>query len=146
MRTGATASAAPLQSTQIVMPAALNAPDMAVASYAEQIRSARARAALAGAAAAEHAIGAKCVAVYSADGQWYSATVESVTPSGNFVVRFDGYNNEEEVSGLACVMAKQQYTVCMLGVMQRNYNMNAVARCDVTRHCCLLLMPLHVFN
>ncbi len=58
------------------------------------------RAALTGQAPAEWAIGAQCQAVYSADGEYYDATVEAVSESGNFIVVFDGYGNKEEVGGV----------------------------------------------
>ncbi|GMH40184.1 hypothetical protein BSKO_08088 [Bryopsis sp. KO-2023] len=67
------------------------------ASVAEQIRRAQIRAALSGTAPAVWAVGARCQAVYSADEQWYDATVESVNQDGKFVVVFDGYGNTEEV-------------------------------------------------
>jgi Survival motor neuron protein (SMN) len=45
------------------------------------------------------AIGAKCQAVWSADGEWYDATVEGVTAAETFVVKFVEYDNSEEVRG-----------------------------------------------
>ena len=117
-------SAAP---TPIVTPPQLNLPSILPASVAEQIRRAQVKAAILGQADAAWAIGAKCQAVYSADGQFYNATVEAVTlvrpvvPSpvdiavfshawthglhatpartqgGKFVVAFEGYTDKEEV-------------------------------------------------
>lgn len=86
-----------LTTTQIVTPPLLNLPSILPASVAEQIRKAQVRAAILGQADAAWAIGAKCQAVYSADGQWYNATVDAVTTAGKFVVAFDGYADKEEV-------------------------------------------------
>lgn len=41
-------------------------------------------------------IGNKVYAQYSGDGLWYEAVVDSVTPSGSFVVTYAGYGNSEE--------------------------------------------------
>jgi survival-of-motor-neuron-related-splicing factor 30 len=60
----------------------LNLPSILPASVAEQIRKAQVRAAILGQADAAWAIGAKCQAVYSADGKFYNATVEAVTLVG----------------------------------------------------------------
>lgn len=76
----------------------LGFPSILPASVAEQIRRAQIRAALSGTAPAIWAVGARCQAIYSADGQWYDASVESVKGNGKFVVTFDGYGNSEEVS------------------------------------------------
>ena len=51
----------------------------------------------AGQAPAAWAIGAKCQAVYSADGQWYTASVTGVSASGNFVVSFESGGGVDEV-------------------------------------------------
>jgi survival-of-motor-neuron-related-splicing factor 30 len=75
---GAGASAG-ASSTVIVTPPSLNLPSILPASVAEQIRRAQVKAAILGQADAAWAIGAKCQAVYSADGQFYNATVEAVT-------------------------------------------------------------------
>lgn len=106
------------------------APDLRIPSVlppqvAQQIRLAQQRAALLGQAPASWAIGAKCQAVYSGDGQWcaaaaagvgakllacqdsrhpeavhgvrrYNARVEAVSVSGNFIVVYDGYDAREE--------------------------------------------------
>jgi len=64
---------------------------------AQQIRSAQQKAALAGQAPAAWAIGAKCQAVYSLDGEWYEASVVGVTTAGDFVVNFAAYGNTEQV-------------------------------------------------
>ena len=65
--------------TAIVTPPQLNLPSILPASVAEQIRRAQIKAAILGQADAAWAIGAKCQAVYSADGQFYNGTVEAVT-------------------------------------------------------------------
>ena len=81
--------------------AAAAAPPAATSSLpsnvADQIKAAQAKAALQGKAPSVWAIGAKCLAQYSSDEQFYPATVQSVTEAGNFVVLFDGYGNTEEV-------------------------------------------------
>lgn len=74
-------------------------PGMLPASVADQIRKAQVRAALMGQADASLAVGSKCQAVYSADGEYYEATVEAVSEAGNFIVVFEGYGNKEEVGG-----------------------------------------------
>lgn len=71
---------------------------MLPASVADQIRKAQVKQALLGQGNAAWAVGAECLALYSGDGQYYPAKVKSVTDAGNFVVVFDGYGNEEEVS------------------------------------------------
>ena len=63
---------------------------------AQQIRSAQQKAALAGQAPPAWAIGAKCQAVYSLDGEWYAASVVGVTTAGDFVVNFAAYGNTEQ--------------------------------------------------
>jgi survival-of-motor-neuron-related-splicing factor 30 len=80
-----------------VVPPELNVPSALPASVAEQIRRAQVRAAIMGQADAAWAIGSQCQAVYGADGQWYTATVEAVTPDGKFVVAFEGYADKEHV-------------------------------------------------
>ena len=66
------------------------------AQVAQQIRSAQQKAALAGQAPPAWAIGAKCQAVYSLDGEWYEASVVGVTTVGDFVVNFAAYGNTEQ--------------------------------------------------
>lgn len=66
-------------------------------AVADQIRRAQVKAALLGQAPAAWAVGAKCQALYGDDGQYYDATVDSVSPSGNFLIVYDGYGNKEEV-------------------------------------------------
>ena len=66
------------------------------AQVAQQIRSAQQKAALAGQAPPAWAIGAKCQAVYSLDGEWYEASVVGVTTAGDFVVKFAAYGNTEQ--------------------------------------------------
>ncbi|KAK9812726.1 hypothetical protein WJX72_002696 [[Myrmecia] bisecta] len=75
----------------------LQLPSVLPPQVAEQIRSAQQKAALKGQAPAAWAIGARCQAVYSADGEYYQATVTGVSATGNFVVTFDAYGNSEEV-------------------------------------------------
>ncbi|KAK6121273.1 hypothetical protein DH2020_044976 [Rehmannia glutinosa] len=41
-------------------------------------------------------VGTKVQAVWSDDGEWYNATIESLTPNGYFVC-YDGWGNREEV-------------------------------------------------
>eukprot|EP00245_Coleochaete_scutata_P006415 TRINITY_DN20842_c0_g1_i1.p1 TRINITY_DN20842_c0_g1~~TRINITY_DN20842_c0_g1_i1.p1 ORF type:complete len:295 (+),score=102.31 TRINITY_DN20842_c0_g1_i1:73-957(+) len=41
-------------------------------------------------------VGSKVQAVWSEDGEWYTATVEDITPIG-YVVIYDGFGNQEEV-------------------------------------------------
>lgn len=83
----------------IITPAELNAPSMLPASLAEQIQKARIKAALLGQAPAAWAAGAPCQAVWSADGKYYNAMVDSVTEAGTFFVVFEGYGDKEEVGG-----------------------------------------------
>ena len=64
---------------------------------AEQIRTAQQRAALQNQAPATWAIGARCQAVYSGDGEWYNASVSGVTAGNNFLITFAEYGNQEEV-------------------------------------------------
>eukprot|EP00955_Chlamydomonas_euryale_P104141 365542-Chlamydomonas_euryale.AAC.27 len=105
---GATASSAiagppqsslPPPSSQIVTPPLLALPSILPASVAEQIRKAQVRAAVLGQADPAWAIGHGVMAKYSADGQFYNATVEAVTTDGKFVVSFEGYTDKEAVSG-----------------------------------------------
>ncbi len=90
-------AAASGEAPKIVAPPQLHLPSILPASVAEQIKKAQVRAAILGQADAAWAIGAKCQAVYSADGQFYNATIEAVTSAGKFVVAFDGYTDKEEV-------------------------------------------------
>jgi hypothetical protein len=94
---GAGPSSDALQQVQIITPAALNLPSNLPASVAAQIRRAQAKAALAGQAPAAWAVGAAVHALYSADGQYYPATVQGVGEGGKFVVLYEGYGNTEEV-------------------------------------------------
>lgn len=73
------------------------------AQVAQQIRSAQQKAALAGQAPPAWAIGAKCQAVYSLDGEWYEAGVVGVTTAGDFVVKFAAYGNTEQARLRAAV-------------------------------------------
>ncbi|KIY95633.1 survival of motorneuron-related-splicing factor 30 [Monoraphidium neglectum] len=88
---------AALGGSQIVTPAALNAPSMLPEAVADQIRKAQQRSALLGQAQAGWAVGAECLAYYAADGQWYPGVVEGVTEDGKFVVLYEGYGNKEEL-------------------------------------------------
>lgn len=78
--------------------AELSDPSSLPESVADQIQAARVRAALLGQGPAAWAVGAKCQAQYSVDGEYYDATVDGVTADGKFVVVFDGYETKEEVS------------------------------------------------
>jgi survival-of-motor-neuron-related-splicing factor 30 len=94
---GAGPSSAALQQVQIITPEALNLPSNLPASVAAQIRRAQAKAALTGQAPAAWAVGAQVHALYTADGQYYPATVQGVAEGGKFVVLYEGYGNTEEV-------------------------------------------------
>lgn len=83
---------APSQAPSVTLPSILPA------SVAEQIRRAQVKAALLGQAPPAWAVGAQCQAIYSGDGQWYDAVVQSVTPASMFVVLFEGYGNTEQVA------------------------------------------------
>ena len=79
------------------------APELQVSSslppqMAHQIRVAQQRAALAGQGNPAWAIGATVQAKYSGDDGWYDATVTAVSVSGNFIVTFDSYGNQEEIA------------------------------------------------
>lgn len=78
-------------------------PSILPPQVAQQIRAAQIRAALSGQAPAAWAVGAKCQAMYSADGEFYAATVTGVSAAGNFVVMFDAYGNSEEVGPIGQV-------------------------------------------
>lgn len=82
----------------ITTPAELNVAAMLPASVADQIRRAQVKQALLGQGNAAWAIGADCLALYSGDGQYYNAKVKAVTEDGKFVVLYEGYGTEEEVS------------------------------------------------
>lgn len=83
---------------QLVTPAQLNVPAMLPASVADQIRRAQVKQALLGQGNPAWAVGSECLALYSGDGQYYKATVKSVTEDGKFVVLYEGYGTEEAVS------------------------------------------------
>lgn len=85
------------QQQQLVTPAQLHLPAMLPASVADQIRKAQVKQALLGQGNPAWAVGAECLALYGGDGQYYKATVKSVTPDGKFVVTYEGYGNDEEV-------------------------------------------------
>ena len=89
---------APEPSTSAVVTApSLQLPSILPPQVAEQIRSAQQRAALQNQAPATWAIGARCQAVFSGDGEWYNASVSGVTASDNFLITFAEYGNQEEV-------------------------------------------------
>ncbi len=89
---------APEPSTNAVITApSLQLPSILPPQVAEQIRSAQQRAALQNQAPAAWAIGARCQAVFSGDGEWYNASVSGVTTSDNFLITFAEYGNQEEV-------------------------------------------------
>jgi len=89
---------APEPSTSAVITApSLQLPSILPPQVAEQIRSAQQRAALQNQAPAAWAIGARCQAVFSGDGEWYNASVSGVTTSDNFIITFAEYGNQEEV-------------------------------------------------
>jgi survival-of-motor-neuron-related-splicing factor 30 len=88
------------QQQQLVTPAQLNIPAMLPASVADQIRKAQVKQALLGQGNPAWAVGAECLALYGGDGQYYKATVKSVTDEGKFVVLYEGYGTEEEVGGV----------------------------------------------
>ncbi|GAB4813628.1 hypothetical protein N2152v2_000674 [Parachlorella kessleri] len=95
---GAPAGAGPSHPVAAITAAPdLRLPSVLPPQVALQIRQAQQRAAMAGQAPPSWAIGAKCQAVYSDDGQWYNGTIEAVSVSGNFIVAFDGYESKEEV-------------------------------------------------
>lgn len=85
------------QQQQLVTPAQLHLPAMLPASVADQIRKAQVKQALLGQGNPAWAVGAECLALYGGDGQYYKATVKSVTPDGKFVVTYEGYGNDEEL-------------------------------------------------
>lgn len=73
---------------------------------AAQIRATQAKAALLGQAPAAWAIGAPCQALYS-DGKWYDAFVKAVTVAGQFVIKYEGYTDTQEVRRLTLLCAAQ---------------------------------------
>mmetsp|Transcript_17087 Transcript_17087/g.51065 ORF Transcript_17087/g.51065 Transcript_17087/m.51065 type:complete len:306 (-) Transcript_17087:193-1110(-) len=98
----AAAASAPTGGSWQAAPVVVQSQAPAVSSFlppqvAQQIRAAQQRAALAGDAPAAWAIGARCQAVWSGDGEWYPAKVDGVSAQGNFVVTFDEDGGVEEV-------------------------------------------------
>jgi survival-of-motor-neuron-related-splicing factor 30 len=63
----------------------------------DQIRIAQRRAALAGHAPAEWAIGSQIQAKFSGDGVWYDAEVTAISTSGKFIVTYTKYGTQDEV-------------------------------------------------
>lgn len=75
----------------------LSLPSILPPQVAFQIRAAQQKAALNGQAPGAWAIGARCQALYSGDGEQHEGTVTGVTAYGNFVVQFSKFDHEEEV-------------------------------------------------
>jgi survival-of-motor-neuron-related-splicing factor 30 len=63
----------------------------------EQIRIAQQRAALAGQAPPEWAIGASVQGRYSGDGKWYAGEITAISAAGKFIVYLNQYNVREEM-------------------------------------------------
>lgn len=63
----------------------------------EQIRVAQQRAALAGQAPPEWAIGASVQGRYSGDGKWYDGEITGISAAGKFIVHLTQYNVREEM-------------------------------------------------
>lgn len=63
----------------------------------DQIRIAQQRAALAGHAPVEWAIGAQVQAKFSGDGTWYDAVVTAISTAGRFIVTYSAYGTQDEV-------------------------------------------------
>lgn len=72
-------------------------PSVLPPQVAQQIRAAQQKAALQGQAPPGWAIGAACEAVWRDDGQYYPATVQGVSIAMNFVVKFNEFENVEEM-------------------------------------------------
>nr|CAN63860.1 hypothetical protein VITISV_037743 [Vitis vinifera] len=53
-------------------------------------------------------IGTKVQAVWSEDGEWYEATIDSLTPDG-YYVSYDGWGNKEEVYGIIHSKNRKKY-------------------------------------
>lgn len=104
------------QQQQLVTPAQLNIPAMLPASVADQIRRAQVKQALLGQGNPAWAVGSECLALYSGDGQYYKATVKSVTDEGKFVVLYEGYGTEETVSSRSC--GCQRSPQCVVWVLR----------------------------
>ena len=63
----------------------------------DQIRIAQRRAALAGHAPAEWAIGSQIQAKFSGDGVWYDAEVTAISTSGKLIVKYTNFGTQDEV-------------------------------------------------
>ena len=63
----------------------------------EQIRIAQQRAALAGQAPPEWAIGASVQGRYSGDGKWYAGEITAISAAGKFIVHLNQYDIKEEM-------------------------------------------------
>ena len=81
----------------VITAPSLQLPSILPPQVAEQIRTAQQRAALQNQAPAAWAIGARCQAVFSGDGEWYNASVSGVTATDTFLITFAEYGNQEEV-------------------------------------------------
>jgi survival-of-motor-neuron-related-splicing factor 30 len=89
-------------SVQKIVAAITEAPEVKVPSVLppqikDQIRKAQQKAALAGHAPAEWAIGSQCQAKFGGDGSWYDATVTAISTSGKFIVTYTTYQTQDEV-------------------------------------------------
>lgn len=73
------------------------------------------------------AIGARCQAYSTLDGNWYTARVSGVSAAGHFVVQLEQDSSEEEVRGVE--------RLCLLGLtiswlQQRSCTQPAVSFCS----------------
>lgn len=94
---GVSTSSAPRPVAAITTAPQLSLPSILPPQVAFQIRAAQQKAALNGQAPGAWAIGARCQALYSGDGEQHEGTVTGVTAYGNFVVQFSKFDHEEEV-------------------------------------------------
>ncbi|KAI8110902.1 hypothetical protein M9434_004476 [Picochlorum sp. BPE23] len=94
--------AGPGQLQKVPVAAITEAPEVKVPSVLppqikDQIRIAQQRAALAGQAPAEWAIGAQVQARYGGDGLWYDSEVIAISTSGKFIVKYTNHDTQDEV-------------------------------------------------
>lgn len=54
-------------------------------------------------------VGTQVVALYTDDGKWYDAIIDSILPNGNYVVRFCGYDTLQEV-GMSGIQLPKKIT------------------------------------
>ncbi len=92
----------PGQLQEVPVAAITEAPEVKVPSVLppqikNQIRIAQQRAALAGQAPAEWAIGAEVQARYAGDGVWYDSEVIAISTSGKFIVKYTKHDTQDEV-------------------------------------------------